>query len=484
MTVQEKIDVSAVGMQAVLDRQKAAYIEEGVVTAEVRIDRLNRLIDLVHDHKDAMVDALSQDFGHRSSHQTLMSDIYSTLESLKHTKKSVKTWMKPEKRKAPVPMNFFGARARIEYQPKGVIGVLGTWNFPIHTVLSPLAGVFAAGNRGLLKYSEVTPATSLLLHGLIKKYFKEEECAGFLGGPEAGAAFSALPLDHLIFTGATSIARHVMRSASDNLTPVTLELGGKSPVIISRDTDLKEAARRIFTGKTLNVGQVCLSPDYVFVPEDKREEFVEHAVAIVSEMYPTMVNNPDYCSVVNERHYQRLLSYLQDARDKGANIREINPANEDFSKQKNVYKIPLTLVVDPSEGMKVMQDELFGPLLCVKSYKKVDECIDYINSNPRPLALYYFGSKKGAEIRKVLDHTTSGGVCINDVMAHVSCEDLPFGGIGHSGMGNYHGLEGFKTFSHARSIFTQSKINLQALGGMLPPYGEKADKTLEGMIKK
>ncbi|WP_051786287.1 coniferyl aldehyde dehydrogenase [Endozoicomonas numazuensis] len=484
MTVQEKIDVSTVDMQAVLDRQKAAYLEEGPVTAEVRIDRLNRLIDLVHDHRDEMVVALSKDFGHRSSHQTLMSDIYSTLESLKHTRKSLKTWMKPEKRKAPVPMNLFGARARIEYQPKGVIGVLGTWNFPIHTVVSPLAGIFAAGNRALIKYSEVTPETSALLHTLIKKYYKEEECAGFLGGPEVGAAFSGLPLDHLIFTGATSIARHVMRSAAEHLTPVTLELGGKSPVIISRDADLKEAARRILAGKTLNVGQVCLSPDYVFVPEDQREEFLAHASSIVAEMYPTMLNNPDYSSVINERHYQRILGYIQDAKDKGGDVREINPANEDFSKQQGVHKIPLTLIVDPSTDMKVSQDELFGPLLCVKSYKKLDECIDYINANPRPLALYFFGPKKGAEVRKVLDNTTSGGVCINDVMAHVSCEDLPFGGVGDSGMGNYHGPEGFKTFSHARSIFTQTKINLQALGGMLPPYGEKADKTLLGMIKK
>ncbi|WP_062270357.1 coniferyl aldehyde dehydrogenase [Endozoicomonas arenosclerae] len=484
MTVQEKIDVSTADMQAVLDRQKAAYLEEGPVSAEVRIDRLNRLIDLVHDHKDEMVVALSKDFGHRSSHQTLMSDIYSTLESLKHTKKSLKSWMKPEKRKAPVPMNIFGARARIEYQPKGVIGILGTWNFPIHTVVSPLAGIFAAGNRALIKYSEVTPETSALMHSLIKKYYKEEECAGFLGGPEVGAAFSGLPLDHLIFTGATSIARHVMRSASENLTPVTLELGGKSPVIISREADLKEAARRIFAGKTLNVGQVCLSPDYVFVPEDLREEFLAHAFSIVAEMFPTMLSNPDYCSVINERHYQRLQGYIQDAKDKGGDVREINPGNEDFSQQQGVHKIPLTLIVDPSTDMKVSQDELFGPLLCVKSYKKLDECIDYINANPRPLALYYFGPKKGPEVRKVLDNTTSGGVCINDVMAHVSCEDLPFGGVGHSGMGNYHGPEGFKTFSHARSVFTQTKINLQALGGMLPPYGEKADKTLAGMIKK
>lgn len=484
MTVQEKIDTGAAEMQAALEKQRAAYLEEGAVSAEVRIDRLKRLVDLVHDHREEFVAALSKDFGHRSSHQSLMSDIFSSLETIKHSIKSVKKWMKPEKRKAPSPMNIFGARARIEYQPKGVVGILGTWNFPLNTVISPLAGILAAGNRALIKYSEVTPATSELLDRLVKQYYKEDEVTGFLGGPEAGAAFSALPLDHLIFTGATSIGKHVLRAASEHLTPVTLELGGKSPVIVSRDADMAEAVRRIFAGKALNVGQVCLSPDYVFVPEDQLQDFVGLAEKTITEMFPTMLNNPDYSSVINERHYQRLLSYLEDAKEKECTIRQVNPAKEDFSQQEGVHKIPMTLFVEPTEDTLVMQNELFGPFICVKAYKKIDSCIDYINSHPRPLGLYYFGKKTGDEVRKVLDNTTSGGVCINDVMVHASCEDIPFGGIGPSGMGNYHGFEGFKTFSHARSVFTSTKLNLQALGGMLPPYGEKADKTLKGLIKK
>ncbi|ROR99052.1 coniferyl-aldehyde dehydrogenase [Sinobacterium caligoides] len=484
MTVQQMINPSAAEMAKVVEQQRLAYVREGKVAAEVRMERLDRLITLVHDHKDEFALAMSADFGHRSTHQSLMADIYSTLETLKHTKKQIAKWMKPEKRKAPFPMGLFGAKARIEYQPKGVVGVLGTWNFPISTVIGPLCGILAAGNRAVIKYSEVTPASAELMDQLFKRYFKRDEVAGFLGGAEIGAAFSALPLDHLIFTGATGIGRHVLRAAAENLTPVTLELGGKSPVIISSAADIEESAKRIMTGKALNVGQVCLSPDYVLVPEDLKERFIDALVEQVKTMFPSMLNNPDYTSVINPRHQQRLLSYLEDARVKGGDVREINPANEDFSQQKGVQKIPMTLVVDPSDEMLVMQEEMFGPLLCIKSYQQIEQAISYINSRPRPLALYYFGDKNGQEVRKVLDSTCSGGVTINDVLVHVSCEDLPFGGIGPSGMGSYHGIEGFKTFSHARSVYTQTKINLQALGGMIPPYGDKCDKTLKGMIKK
>ncbi|WP_228550816.1 coniferyl aldehyde dehydrogenase [Endozoicomonas sp. OPT23] len=484
MTVQEKIDTSSIEMMAVLERQKRACIDTGVVSEEVRIDRLNRLLDLVHDNASDLADALSADFGHRSRHQSLMADIYACIESVKYTRKQIKGWMKPEKRKVAFPMNILGGKAQVEYQPKGVIGILGTWNFPVNTVITPLVGVFAAGNRAMIKFSEVTPATSQLLHELFKKYFSDDECAGFVGGPEAGAAFAGLPLDHLIFTGATSIAKHVMRAASENLVPVTLELGGKSPVIISRDADLEETVLRLVSGKALNVGQVCLSPDYVFVPEDIREDFLQLMIKTVSEQFPDMLKNPDYTSVVNERHYERLQSYLQDAKDKGADVREINPANEDFSQQEDTCKIPLTLIVEPADDLKVMQDEIFGPILNVKSYRKLDDCLDFINDRPRPLALYYFGNPKSKELRKVLDNTISGGVTVNDVMGHIGCEDLPFGGVGDSGMGNYHGYDGFKTFSHNKAVYTAPKVNLPKLGGMLPPYGEKADNNLKNMIKK
>ncbi len=483
MNAHQAINTTPAEMQALLEKQRSAFIKEGEVSAEIRIDRLDRAINLLFDNKDAIVESLSQDFGNRSNQQSLMSDIYSTLECLKYNKKHLRGWMKTEKRKVGMPFNLFGAKARIEYQPKGVIGILGTWNFPINTVFSPLAGILAAGNRAIIKFSEVTPATAALMEKLIAANFDESEVACISGGPEAGAAFSSLPFDHLIFTGAGSIGKHVLRNAAENLTPVTLELGGKSPVIIGRDADLKETAIRIMTGKALNVGQVCLSPDYLMLPEEHLETFMSHAIEWASEMYPTMVENPDYSSVINKRHYDRLLSYIADANAFNADVREVNPAKEDFSRQQGTHKIPFTFVVNPNDEMKIMREEIFGPLIAVKTYKEVDECINYINANPRPLGLYIF-SNNTAEQNKILKNTLSGGVTINDVIVHVSCEDLPFGGIGPSGMGNYHGFDGFRTFSHARSIYKQSKINLQKLGGMVPSYGEKCDKTLNSMIKK
>ncbi len=479
-----QVDNSAAdNIQRLLTKQRTAYIAEGAVSADTRIDRLQRAIDLIFDNREAIVDTLSADFGHRSSHQSLMSDIYATIECLKHSKKHVKKWMKTEKRKAPFPMNLLGGKARVEYQGKGVIGIIGTWNFPVNTIFSPLAGVLAAGNRAMIKCSEVTPKTGELIEQLVAKYFKEDELVAINGGPDVGAAFSAAPFDHIIFTGATSIARHIMRAAADNLTPVTLELGGKSPVIIGDSYPIEEAAERIINGKTLNVGQVCLSPDYVFVPEAKLEGFVEAVTTHLGTLFSSLLNNPDYTSVVNDRHFQRLQGYLADAREQGADVREFNPAGEDFSQQNGTHKLPMTLIVNPSDELKVMQEELFGPILCIKSYRQLGDCLDYINARPRPLALYYFG-KDAAEQRHILDHSISGAVTINDVIFHVSCEDLPFGGIGPSGMGNYHGVDGFRTFSHAKAVYKQSNINFQKLGGMLPPYGEKADKTLKAMIRK
>ena len=264
---------------------------------------------------------------------------------------------------------------------------------------------------------------------------------------------------------------------------MTLELGGKSPVIIADDYDLQEAVERIINGKILNQGQVCLSPDYVFVPEDKLEDFNTRCMDYLGKLYPTILDNPDYTSVVNARHFQRLQSYLEDARQQGADIREFNPANEDFSQQQGTHKIPLTLVINPGDELLVSKEELFGPVIVLRSYEKLQDCLDYVRARPHPLALYYFGNSK-SEQRYVLDNSTSGAVTINDVIFHVSCEDLPFGGIGPSGMGNYHGLDGFKTFSHPRAVYTQSKINFQRLGGMIPPYGDKCDKTLKTMIRK
>lgn len=483
MNAQQPINTTPAELLAALQRQRDAFIKEGPVSAETRIARLDMAIELIFDNKDALVAALSEDFGHRCKQQSLMSDIYATIEGLKFNKKHLRKWMKTSKRPVGMPFSLFGTKARVEYQPIGVVGILGTWNFPVNTVFSPLAGALAAGNRAVIKCSEVTPVTGALLEKLIAQYFEPEIVTCVSGGPEVGAAFSGMPFDHIVFTGAGSIGKHVMRAAAENLTPVTLELGGKSPVIIGRDADLLETATRIMTGKALNVGQVCLSPDYLMVAEEQLDTFLGHATDWATEMFPTIIDNPDYSSVINERHYQRLLGYIEDAKAFNGDIREINPANEDFSQQQGTHKIPFTLIINPSDEMKIMQEEIFGPLIAVKTYKEIGDCVDYINANPRPLGLYIFTNDKATE-RQILDHTLSGGVTINDVIVHVSCENLPFGGVGPSGMGNYHGFDGFQTFSHARSIYKQSKINLQKLGGMIPPYGEKCDKTLESMIKK
>ncbi len=470
-------------MQQLLTAQQTAFINEGFVSAQTRIDRIDRTIALILENTEALEKAINADFGSRSYHQTAMSDFFGTVAGLQHARKHVVSWMKPKRHSVMFPLNILGAKARVEYQPKGTVGNITTWNFPVHVALAPLAGIFAAGNRAMLKLTEVTPTTSELLKELIGKYFSPEECVGITGGPAVGQAFAELPLDHIIFTGSTSIAQYILQGAAKNLTPVTLELGGKSPVIIGSSADIKEAAARIMAGKALNSGQVCLSPDYIFVPQEYKKAFLEHCIQQFSTFFPTMRDNPDYTSVINQRHYERLQGLLSDAKDKCSSIIEINPANEDFSKQETTHKIPLTLLVDPADDAQVMQEELFGPLVCIKTYNNIDDCIQFINQRPRPLAIYYFG-QDAQEERKVLDKTISGGAVINDVMAHVICEDLPFGGVGDSGMGNYHGFYGFATFSHPKAVFKQSKINLMRLGGMLPPYGKKTEKRINMMLKK
>jgi coniferyl-aldehyde dehydrogenase len=333
----------------------------------------------------------------------------------------------------------------------------------------------------MIKPSEFTPVTSELMKTMFASAFSEEEIAVVTGGPEVGQAFSSLAFDHMIFTGATSIARHVMRAAAENLVPLTLELGGKSPVIIGNSADLSVAAARIMNGKTLNAGQICLAPDYVLAPKDKVESFVTAAQASVSKMFPTIKDNPDYTSIVAQRHYDRIMGYVDDARAKGARIVELKPEGEDFSQQEH-RKIPPTLILDPTDDMKVMQEEIFGPLLPVKTYSSMDEAIGYVNSHDRPLGLYYFGDD-AAEQEKVLSSTTPGGVTVNDVIFHVAQENLPFGGVGPSGMGSYHGHDGFLEFSHRKAIYTQIKKDIGPLQAMRPPYGPGIRKFLAGQMK-
>ncbi len=464
-------------IQRILELQRKAYLDEGVVTNETRHDRLERAIQVVKKHETAFVDAMMADFGHRSEHQSLFTDIASSIGPMRHAQKHLKKWNRPEKRKTgPFPLNILGAKSRIEYQPLGVVGVISPWNFPVNLTFTPLAGILAAGNRVMIKPSEYTPATSEAMATAIREEFDESEIAVILGGPQTGSDFSSTAFDHLLFTGATSIAKHVMRAASENLVPVTLELGGKSPVVVGRSADMDKTADAIMAGKMMNAGQICLAPDYVFVPEEKMKDFVASSQRAVAKMFPTLLDNPDYTSVINERHYERINAYVEEARTKGAEVVEINPAEEDFRQQPN-HKIPPTLVLNPDDDMAVMQDEIFGPVMPVKSYDQVNEAVNYINAKDRPLGLYYFGDD-GNEEEHVLSHTTSGGVTVNDVIMHISQEDLPFGGVGPSGMGAYHGFDGFKTFSHAKAVFKQTKLPIAEMAGLRPPYGEKLLKAV------
>jgi coniferyl-aldehyde dehydrogenase len=359
--------------------------------------------------------------------------------------------------------------------------VISPWNFPVNLTFAPLAGILAAGNRAMIKPSEFTPATSELMQTMFAGAFSEEEIAVVTGGPEVGEAFSRLAFDHLIFTGATSVARHVMRAAAENLVPVTLELGGKSPVILGKSADLKVAAARVMNGKTLNAGQICLAPDYVLAPKDQVEGFVAAARASVATMVPTIKDNPDYTSIIAQRHYDRITGYIDDARAKGARVIELKPEGEDLSQQPH-RKIAPTLILDPTDDMKVMQEEIFGPVLPVKIYETLDEALAYVNDHDRPLGLYYFGDDP-AEREEVLNRTTAGGVTVNDVIMHVAQEDLPFGGVGPSGMGSYHGVDGFREFSHRKAIFSQMKNDIGPLKMLRPPYGPGIRKMLDGQIK-
>ena len=469
-------------MMKVLDAQRADFTAEGHVSAETRIDRMRRGMNSISKFQEQLVEALNTDFTCRPRELSMLTDVSASIMPLKNAIKHVRKYMKPEKRKTVFPMNLLGGRSRIEYQPLGVVGVISPWNFPANLTFAPLADILAAGNRSIIKPSEFTPTVSQVMADIVKDAWDEKEVAIFPGGPEVGAAFSGLPFDHMIFTGATSIARHIMSAAAKNLVPVTLELGGKSPVLISRTADIKTAISRIMLGKTMNAGQICLAPDYLMVPEEKLDEVVAEIESIVAQMYPSLLANPQYTSVVNDRHFQRLSENVRDAREKGGEVIEVNPAGEDFSSQQGTYKIPPTIIKNATDDMRVLEEEIFGPLLPIKTYKDFNETIDYVNSKPRPLAVYYFG-RDNAEERTVLDRTTSGGVCLNDVIMHIMQEDLPFGGVGPAGMGAYHGYDGFKTFSHAKGIYKQSKLDIAGLGGMRPPYGKKTESTIKMQTK-
>jgi len=378
-----------------------------------------------------------------------------------------------------MPMRLIGARAEVRFQPLGVVGVVAPWNFPVNLVTTPLAGILAAGNRAMIKPSELTPRVSALLAESLGKAFAADEIAVFEGDVAVGRAFTALSYDHLLFTGSPAIGRHVMRAAADNLVPVTLELGGKCPVIVGRTADLRMAAIRVMQANMINAGQVCMAPDTVFVPEGSEDAFIEHARAAVTAWTPALLDNPDYTSMINLVAYDRVAGYVDEARAAGVRVETINPGNEDFTHRER-RKLPPAFVIDPPEALAISREEIFGPVIALRRYASLDSIIDYINARPRPLALYYFGAVRG-EFERLSEHTVSGGVTVNDIAMHAGIESLPMGGVGNSGMGCYHSHWGFERFSHAKAVLRQGYFSPAALFN--PPYGPKHTRMLDRVMR-
>lgn len=437
--------------------------------------RLAALEALLRDNVDALCSAVAADFGQRSQHETRLLEIFPSLESIRHTRRHLARWSKPQRR--PVSLWFQPGRAEVRPQPLGCVGIVTPWNYPIYLAIGPLTAAFAAGNRALMKMSEFTPSTATVLAELARRYFTADELAIVEGDLPVAEAFTRLPFDHLLFTGSTAVGRHVMRAAAEHLTPVTLELGGKSPAIIAPDYPLDKAAARILSGKCLNAGQTCIAPDYLFVPTGQEQAFAEAARRIVAASYPDIWHNPDYTAIVNERQFQRLNACLEDARARGATLVPLAECPPATAARRC---LPPTLIFGANDTMRVMQDEIFGPLLPVFTYDRIDDALAIINARDRPLALYLFDNDR-QRINHVLDHSVSGGVTINDTILHIAQEDLPFGGVGPSGMGHYHGHEGFLTFSKLKPVFYQSRIN--GIGLFNPPYGKLFERMLKVLLR-
>ena len=469
-------------MNKALKQQKDFFVKNGAPSIELRIDRRQRLKSLIMDNMYDFVDALNADFGNRSKNVSMLSDVYGIMPAINLAIKNVKKWNKVEKKSSNFPFGLLGAKSYVKYEPLGTVGMISPWNFPVNLAFVPLVSIFAAGNQVMHKPSEHTPITASLLKDLCDKTYDQNEFATFLGGPEVGESFTNLNFDHLLYTGSGQVAKHVMNAASKNLVPCTLELGGKSPVVIGKTADLKISAKRIMFGKTMNAGQICLAPDYVVVHKDQKDEFIKETKDAVSEYFPDLKNNDDYTSIINEKHYDRLQELLDDAIEKGANVDEINPANEDFSQQE-FYKMPPTIVTNTTDDMKIMQEEIFGPLLPVVEYDEIDEATKLINSKDKPLGLYYFGNNKSEE-DNILNKTSSGGVTVNNVISHLQQNDLSFGGVGPSGMGRYKSFEGFKNFSNPRAYYKDVSFKLDKFfDAVRPPYKGNIEKVLKQLMK-
>ncbi|CAJ2882679.1 coniferyl aldehyde dehydrogenase [Burkholderia pseudomallei] len=461
-------------LDALLRDQRAAYLRAPYPSWATRADHLRALRKMLLENRDALAAAINADFGHRAKEEVLMSEIWLAKEEIDEALKHGKRWIKPKSR----TMNKWlrPAHAKVMPQPLGVVGIVVPWNYPVLLAAGPLICALAAGNRAIVKMSELTPRTSQLFEELISKTFARDHVAVVNGDAQIGAAFSGLPFDHLLFTGSTNVGRHVMRAAAEHLTPVTLELGGKSPVIVGPRARFDAAVDAVIAGKTLNAGQTCIAPDYVLVPRGKEAEFVARARARMARLYPNLSTNPDYTSIISERHFARLQRLASEAQQAGAQLHPLTDAAPDPA----LRRLPPVLVTQAPDASQLMQEEIFGPLLPIVPYDTLDDAIAYVNARPRPLALYLFDEDR-TTIERVMRDTISGGVTVNDTLMHIACGTLPFGGVGASGMGAYHGYDGFVTFSKMKPVLTQPRLNTRAM--IAPPYGKRFAAILKLMLK-
>jgi coniferyl-aldehyde dehydrogenase len=460
-------DQQRAAMGATLARQRQAFVRDGPPSIAIRRNRIDRLMALVLDHTDAFVDAMAADFGTRSKAATLFTEVIGMVSVIEHTRSHVAQWMRVTKLMRAARLG--GLRAEVQPSPLGVVGIIGPWNFPLNLVVLPAATAFAAGNRVMIKMSEVTANTAELMRATAPDYFDQAELDVVTGGPEVAAAFSALQFDHLFFTGSPSVGALVQRAAAQNLVPVTLELGGKNPVVVAPSANVRRSATRIAQGRMVNGGQVCVCPDYVFVPQDRLETFVDTARDTLRGMFGSIISNDDYCSSVNQANFDRVVGLVDDARANGASVETVAPDGE-LLPDPRTRKIAPTIVRDIDDTMKIASEEVFGPVLVVKGYAQLGEAIDYINQRPAPLVAYWYGPDD-ADFRDFVRNTRSGGVARNDFAAQMIPSAAPFGGVGRSGMGAYHGKAGFDTFSHHRTV-VGSDLPFSVTGSAAPPFGK------------
>ncbi|BCW05696.1 coniferyl aldehyde dehydrogenase [Arthrobacter sp. NtRootA1] len=456
-----------------LSTQRSAFLRAGAPSLAARRSDLRKLKAALISRRADIEDAINADFGNRSRHETAMMEVLGVVQGIDYLLRRLPRFMRPTRRHISLSMR--AGSNYIEYQPLGVVGVISPWNYPVNLSLMPVVTAIAAGNRVMLKPSKFTPATNALLESMIGENFPEDQVAVVSGD---GAAFSSLPFDHLVFTGSTAVGKAVMKAASENLVPVTLELGGKSPTIVAKGRVQDSTVSSIVFGKLLSGGQTCIAPDYAMVHATDVDTFVSSYDRLVKAAYPNGPTSKDYTSIVNEQQYSDLLELLDDARARGARIIEVGHRPGDASRRP--HTLAPTIVLGVTDEMRISEEEIFGPILPVFSYGTIDEAIDYVNDRPRPLALYYFG-RDDADRRKVLERTTSGNVTVNGTLMHVAQDDLPFGGVGDSGMGRYHGIEGFRALSHPKGIFVQGRWS--ALNLLRAPFGRRADALLNFFLR-